>query len=105
MFAVIGTDTYLKEISKWPKDSQEAANKIPSKLKENPYLGNPLGYPFLREKRIREKRVYYLVYDDLKLVLLVAVSGKKDQQITIDHIKVQLDKYRKIAEQIAKQVF
>ena len=104
MFTVIGTDTYLKEISKLSKDYQEAANKIPLKLKENPYLGDSLRYSFLREKRIREKRVYYLVYEDLKLVLLVAVSGKKDQQATIDHIISQFNEYRKSAEQIAKQV-
>lgn len=101
MFNVIGTDTYLEEIRKWPKDYQEAASKIPLQLKENPLIGKPLGYPFLREKRIREKRVYYLVYPDLKLVLLVAVSGKKDQQATIAHIKAQLDEYRKIAKQVS----
>lgn len=36
MFTVIGTDTYLKEISKWPKDYQESAAGIPAKLRENP---------------------------------------------------------------------
>ena len=28
MFTVIGTDTYLKEISKWPKDYRENAENI-----------------------------------------------------------------------------
>jgi len=104
MFTVIGTDTYLKEISKWSKDHKEAVDKIPSKLKENPFLGDPLNYKFLRERRVKEKRVYYLIYEDLKLVLLVATSGKKDQQATIDHIKNNLDEFRKVAEDIAKQV-
>jgi len=45
-----------------------------------------------------------LVYEDLKLVLLVATSGKKDQQATIDHIKHHLQEYRILAEKIAKQV-
>ena len=104
MFIVIGTDTYLKEVGKWPKFDRQEAEKIPNQLKENPFVGKPLSYPFLREKRIKEKRVYYLVYDDLKLVLLVATSGKKDQQTTIDHIKVHLKEFRKVAEDIAKQV-
>ncbi len=104
MFNVIGTETYQREIEKWPKDHQEIADKIPKKLAANPLYGDPLGYPFLREKRVREKRVYYLIYPDLNLVLLVATSGKKDQQHTIDHIKEQLDEYRVIAEQIVKQV-
>ena len=97
MYTVIGTNTYLKEIHKWPKDYKDIADKIPRKLKENPLLGDSLSYPFLRERRVREKRVYYLIYDDLKLVLLVAVSGKKDQQTTIDHISSHLDEFRKAA--------
>ena len=53
---------------------------------------------------MKEKRVYFLIYEDLKLVLLVATSGKKDQQATIDHIKNNLDEFRKVAKDIAKQV-
>ena len=104
MFNVIGTATYLEEISTLSKDYQEVAEKLPEKLAVNPFQGDPLGYPFLREKRIREKRIYYLIYEDLKLVLLVAVSSKKDQQTTIDHLKNGLDEFRKIAEEVAKQV-
>ena len=106
MFKVIGTDTYLKEIDKWPGAYKEIAlNKMPKQLANNPFRGDPLGYAFLREKRIKEKRIYYLIYEDLSLVLLVAVSGKKDQQVTINYIKHKLEEYRKIAEEISKQVF
>ncbi|MBI1972952.1 hypothetical protein HYS50_03025 [Candidatus Woesearchaeota archaeon] len=104
MFAVIGTDTYLRELNKWDKTDKEAADKLPYALKENPFTGSPLSYKFLREKRIGGKRIYYLVYEDLHLVLLVATSGKKDQQATIDHIKEHLKEYRILAEKIARQV-
>ncbi len=104
MFRVIGTDTYLKGIDKLPKEYKETAHKIPKRLAENPLTGTPLSYPFLRESRIKEKRIYYLVYEDLKLVLLVAVSGKKNQQATIDHVKEHLAKFKKIAADIAKKV-
>ena len=104
MLIVIGTETYQKELRKWTKADREAAEKLPKQLSINPFVGSPLGYPFLREKRIREKRVYYLVYEDLKLVLLVATSGKKDQQATIDDLKEHLDNFREIAEDIAMQV-
>lgn len=104
MFKVIGTNTYLREIrKKWPKTDREAVEKIPKQLAENPFVGKPLNYPFLREKRVREKRVYYLVYEDLGLVLLVAVSGKKDQQATIDHIKEHLKEFKQVAEDIVRQ--
>ena len=105
MFNVIGTETYSNEVSKLPKAYREVAEKLPKKLKVNPFVGDPLGYPFLREKRIKEKRIYYLIYEDLYLVLLVAVSGKKDQQDTIDHIKEQLKEFRNEAERLSKQVF
>jgi len=104
MFIVIGTDTYLKEIAKWPKDEREAAEKFPKKLTENPFVGDPLSYPFLREKRVRNRRIYYLIYEDLNLVLLVATSGKKNQQATICYIKENLKEFRKVADDIAKQV-
>lgn len=102
MFKVIGTDTYLDEISKWTKADFEAAEKIPQKLSTNPYSGDPLGYRFFREHRVKEKRVYYLIYDDLKLVLLVATSGKKDQQPKINYIKHHLDDFRKLVGDITK---
>ncbi len=86
------------------KNYREAAEKLPKQLSNNPYVGDSLSYKFFGEKRIKEKRVYFLVYEDLKLVLLVATSGKKDQQETIDHIKDQLIEFKIIAEKIAKQV-
>ena len=104
MYKVIETETYQKEIEKWAKADIEAAGKVPKKLAINPFIGDPLNYKFLREKRIREKRIDYLVYEDLKLVLLVATSGKKDQQATIGHIKDNLDQFKIIAEQIAMQL-
>ena len=54
MFKVIGTDTYLKELDKWPKADRMIAEKFPKQLSINPYSGSPLGYAFLREKRIKE---------------------------------------------------
>lgn len=104
MFDVIGTDTYLRALKRWPKADRDAAEKIPRQLAAQPFLGDPLGYPFLREKRVRERRVYYLVYEDLRLVLLVATSGKKDQQTTIAYLKSHLAEFREIAKEVIKRV-
>ncbi len=56
-------------------------------LKNNLYLGKPLGVPFLREKRIKNKRIYFLVYEEHNIILVVGVSDKKTQQSTIEKIK------------------
>jgi len=100
MFKVIRTNTYMNEIKNWPKQYKLSEDKLPLKLSLNPFSGSQLSFSFLREKRIREKRIYYLVYEDLKLVLLVATSSKKTQQKTIDNIKEELKEFRKVAESI-----
>ena len=74
MFKVIGTDTYFRELKKFPKSDQEVARDIPQQLCANPFVGKQLTYPFLREKKIGGRRIYYLIYEDLKLVLIVATS-------------------------------
>jgi len=103
-YTVIETDAYQKEVNKWDKSNREVADKVPDQLKENPYSGKQLSYNFLREKKIRDKRIYYLIYEDLKLVLLVATSSKKDQQRVIDFIKDNLSEWRGIAEEVSRQL-
>ena len=57
-------------------------------------VGKPLSFPFIREKKLSGKRIYYLVYKDIAIILLVDVSNKKDQKETIKQIKKRLDKYK-----------
>ena len=71
--------------------------------KENPYVGDQLQIKILREKRLEEKRIYYLVFDDLKAVLVVAISDKKTQQETIDRIIGYLKEYRYLLENLLKK--
>ena len=44
----------------------------------------------------------YLIYEYLKLVLLVAVSGKKNQQATINHIINNFKEYKEYLEKLLK---
>ena len=94
VYVVYTTESFDEETSKLSQDFQNRIKQIFLQLKENPYVGDQLRYRFLREKRLEEKRIYYLVYDDLKAVLVVAISGKKDQQATINHIISWFDKYK-----------
>ena len=103
-YKVYRSVAFQEEIAKYDKSIQDRIDKIEDKLMYNSDYGNPLGTRWFRESRFENYRIYYLIYEDLKLVLLVAVSGKKDQQATIDHIISQFKEYRKVAEQIAKQV-
>lgn len=94
VYVVYGTETFEKEFDKLSKDYQHFIKKIFLQLKENPYVGDSIRYKFFREKRIKEKRIYYIVYDNLLSVLVVAVGGKKVQQDTIDEIIKLLPEFK-----------
>jgi len=93
MYKVYRTETFDRQVRKLSKEEQKQVERIEQQLKVNPFVGKPLGYAFFREKRIREKRIYYLIYVDLVVVLLVGLSDKKTQQATINEIKNKLPEY------------
>jgi len=64
-YAVYTTESFDKEVEKLLRGDQEIIQKMFLKIRDNPYASDQLRYRNLREKRIREKRVYFLVYDDL----------------------------------------
>lgn len=105
MYAVFRTQKFDKEfIKQLSREEQLQIEKFEKeKLTQNPYLGDPLGYEFFREKKIKGKRVYFLVYDDIKAVLMVGISDKKTQQETIEGIKSRLNEYHEVVKEAIKQ--
>jgi len=101
-YAVYTTENFEKEIERFSEADREIIHKIFLQLKENPYVGDQIRYRFFREKRIKEKRIYYLVYDDLMVVLVVAVGGKKMQQETIEEIIKELPEFKIYLENLLK---
>lgn len=75
-------------------------DKIEKKLVQNPFSGTPLGYPWFREKKNKKFRIYYLIYEEQKVVFMITISGKKDQQKTINTVLLLLDKYREELKKI-----
>ena len=103
MYKIYRTETFEKEFSKLSKSEQISIKNFEEKLVENPYFGKPLGYTFLREKKINNKRAYYLIYKNFIIVLMIAISDKKAQQATIDKIKNHLnDYYEFVKETLSK---
>ena len=100
-YSIYTTESFDKEVTKFKIDNTRI-QKIFLQLKENPYVGDQLQYRNLREKRINEKRIYYLVYNDLKSVLMVAIGDKKNQQATINHIIDCFDEYKEYLKKIIK---
>ena len=102
-YSVYTTESFEEETAKLSDSDKEIIKKIFLQLKENPYVGDQIRYKFFREKRIREKRVYYIVYDDLSAVLIVAFGGKKEQQETIDEIVKYLPEFKKYMKELLRE--
>lgn len=105
MYSVFRTERFDKECAKdLSKEQLKQVEKFERKqLVGNPYVGDPLGYKFFREKKLGGKRVYFLIYDDIGAVLMVGVSDKKAQRETIDAIKSRLADYHEVIREAIKQ--
>ncbi len=94
LYKVFHSNTFDEELEKHPLEFKRWLEKIEDQLVENPYVGDQIRVPWCREKKHDKFRVYYLIYDDLKSVLMVAISSKKDQQKAINTIFLMLDIYK-----------
>lgn len=65
--------------------------------------GDSLSYKFLREFKIKGKRIYFLVYKDICIVLVISASNKKDQKSIVRNIKKELDKFKDLAYKFFNQ--
>ena len=102
-YAVYTTESFEREIGKLTEHDKEIIKKIFLQLKKNPYVGDAIRYKFFREKRIREKRIYYIIYDELSAVLVIAFGNKKAQQKTIDEIIKYLPEFKRHIENLLKK--
>lgn len=100
VYEVYKTPSFDKEMLKLPKDRQDRIENLFKQVRDNAYVGDQLRYKNLREKRLDEKRIYYLVYEDMSIVLFIAIGNKKDQQATINHIIYYFDEYREYVKKL-----
>lgn len=69
---------YQKIIVKLSRIEREEIQRIVLQLTENPFVGDQLQIKSLREKRLREKRLYYLVFEDLKISVEIFKPQKSE---------------------------
>jgi len=81
-------------------NDQNRFDNLVKQIENNPYVGDSLQIKFFREKRFDGKRVYFIIFEDLKAVLVVAISDKRTQQKTIDFIRNNLNNYRELLKEI-----
>ena len=101
MYRIYTTEEYERRFNKLDWSIQHQIEKEIEQLEGNPYVGKPLGYPFFREKKVQNYRVYYLIYEEYVVVFVITISDKKGQQDAIDKIRSLLPFYR---EEIRKKL-
>ena len=103
IYKVYQTFEFKKLFTKLSNTEQKEVLDIMKFLSENPYQGKPLGVNFFREKKIGGKRIYFRVYDDYLIVLMLSISDKKTQQKTIDKIRMKKDELLDFVRDLSKK--
>ena len=92
-----------RELEKFDKDFKDWLDKIEDQLVENPYSGDPLGVTWFREKKYKNYRIYFLIYENISSVFMVGISSKKDQQKVINTIRLMLEFLKDEIENLTKK--
>lgn len=104
MYHVFRTPAFVEQYDVFDEYHQERIRGFIHQLSwKGPLVGKPLGSIFLREKKFNGNRMYFLVYDEWRAVLLVMFSDKKKQSATIALIKEELSFYREFVYQQLKE--
>ncbi len=105
MYRVFTTEEFDNDFDKLDNSEQIRIRKTITQLKEQGgSVGKPLsGLSFFKEKKLNGKRVYYLFYETYKVILIIAISDKKTQQVTINQILIDMAEYQRyVLETISK---
>ena len=94
-YEIYTTEEYDKDFDKLDKSLKAQIEKEIEQLETNPYSSKPLGYRFFREKKIKNRRIYFLIYEEYIVIFIITISDKKDQQKVINTIKSLIPYYRK----------
>ena len=105
-YGVYHSFRFDEELQKCDKRIRDYVDKFEDDLVDNPHSGKPLGFRWFREKKFENYRFYYLIYDNLESVFMVAISRKKDQQKVINTIKILFEYFKEeLKELIDKDNF
>jgi mRNA-degrading endonuclease RelE of RelBE toxin-antitoxin system len=99
-YKVYETSHFKKKLTKFSQEFQKYISKYKEQLIVNPYVGKPLGMHWFREKKLGKYRIYYTIYSDLRVVFILVLSTKKDQQEIINILKKSFPHLRKELEKL-----
>ncbi|MEK6837547.1 MAG: hypothetical protein AABX69_02760, partial [Nanoarchaeota archaeon] len=106
-FCIFKTREFDEDFSKLDNSERQRVEKtLLQLLQHGGEVGKPLsGLPFFKEKKFNGKRLYFLVYENLHVVLVLAISDKKAQRATINMILRDLGVYQQyVLDELKKRL-
>lgn len=85
MYTAYRTPAFDKLCGTLDKHEQQWISKTINKLEDNP-LGKILRYDWFREKKYTSKRLFFIIDELSKRILLIAFAHKKEQQTIINKV-------------------
>ena len=85
-YEVYTTETFKRLFKTLDNSEQRWIIKIKSQLEEKP-TGKSLSFNWFREKKYHNKRLYFLIENNQRKILLISFVSKKDQQDIINFVK------------------
>ena len=98
-YVVYEVDTFSRIYEALDGSERKWIDKTKENLIENS-AGKVLRFNWFREKRYLNKRLYFIVDENLKKILIIDFSSKKDQQIVIDTIIKNMDELLDLLKRI-----
>ena len=84
-YSTYATDTFKEIYASLDKSEQNWIDKTKKKLAENP-TGKILQFSWFREKKFLNKRLFFIIDDELKKILFVSFASKREQQDVINFV-------------------
>ena len=69
-YKIYTTEEFDKDFKKLDNSIQLQIEAELEQVQNNPFVGKPLGYPFFREKKVRNYRIFYLIYEAYVVVFI-----------------------------------
>ena len=84
-YSTYATDTFKEIYASLDKSEQNWIDKTKKKLAENP-TGKILQFSWFREKKFLNKRLFFIIDEELKKILFVSFASKREQQDVINFV-------------------
>lgn len=98
MNEVLETETFSKLVEVCDGTELQWIEKMKDQLAQNLLVGKPLKFNWFREKKLGNKRLYYIISETKRRAVLIAYGPKKEQQKIIDKIIADKERYLRLLD-------